>query len=508
MLVKKGHRMRLSFSISICNNYLKIVTVFLLFIINLTGCSVNPATGQQEFTPLLPASQEKQIGAEQHRNIVNEFGGIYKNQKLTDYVQKIFKKISQVSELPAHYFQIFILNTPDVNAFALPGGYVYVTRGLVALANTEAELAGVIGHEIGHVTARHAANRSNVEAISGIGSMLIGVLTGSQQIAQLAQMGGQGVAATYSRSQENEADMLGVRYLAKAGYTPYGQADFLRSLRIHSDFQKQQNKNNNSDTVPSFFATHPDTASRVTKAADLAREKNISKGFIGRQEHLKAITSMMWGDDPAQGIIKGQSFFHSDLKMSFSAPDNYRIINRPEAVYIQGEQNTLIKFDADFKASGQSPEDYLQYEFAKQTPISAVQSFKNNDFEGVTALTMMNTNNGQVKARLFAMRLSDTQYYRFIMSAPPYLFAEKERDFFQIAKSLKKMSSSQVNQVKPYTIQIKKINSSDSLENISQMIPDFNNKIYLLKMLNGLDMHEGLPKTGELKIISNNNNKQ
>jgi len=478
------------------------ITILSFIGFNLAACSTNPATGKQEFTPLLPASQEKQVGAEQHRSVVNEFGGLYKNDKLTHYIQRVSNKIAAASELPVDYYHVFLLNSPEVNAFALPGGYVYLTRGLVALANTEAELAGVIGHEMGHITARHAASRSNIQAVSGIGAMLAGVLTGSQQIAQLAQLGGQGLSASYSRGQEHEADMLGVRYLAKSGYNPYGQADFLRSLRLYTDFKKEQSKSGQG-SMPSFFATHPDTASRVTKARTLAQEKKIANGLVGRQSHLNAIKGMIWGSDPSQGLVQGNKFIHPDLKFAFSVPNNYNIINQPDAIYVQGAQNTLIKFDADFRASGQSPAHYLTYEFAKGSKLSALQTVNNQSFTGVTALTTLNTNQGAQPARLFAFKLSDTKYYRFTMSAPQNIFSQKERDFYQIAQSLRNISSTEANAVKPHIIDVKTINRNDNLNIIASRVPNFSNKTRFIQVLNGLDVRETLPKSGYVKIIKN-----
>ena len=482
---------------------LRIVSIaVLLFSLNiLGGCSVNPATGRQEFTPLLPASQEKQVGAEQHRNVVNEFGGIYDNPKLTHYVNQITKKVASASELPADNFQVFILNSSEMNAFALPGGYVYVTRALVAVANTEAELAGVIGHEIGHVTARHAANRSNAQAISGIGAMLIGAVTGSQQLAQVAQVGSQGLVASYSRGQEDEADMLGVRYLAKAGYNPYAQSDFLQSLRIYTDYEKAKN-NAEASPMPSFFSTHPDTGGRVKKAHEYAAQTGIKSGMIGRETHLKAIDGIAWGDDPTQGIVQGQTYIHPDLKIAFNVPNNYRIINKPEAVYIQGEQGTLGKFDADFKASGRSPQEYMQYEFAKGANVTAIQPVSSNGLKGVTGLTVVNTNNGSKNARLFAFQITPTHYYRFLMTAPAQIFAQKEADFGFIIQSFRQLSAKDSKNIKPYYVTHTQINSSDSLSSVANNIPDFNDKVALLRVLNGLDTQDGLPSTKYIKIIS------
>jgi predicted Zn-dependent protease len=475
--------------------------VFSIFSGFLSGCSVNPATGRSEFTPLLPASKEKQVGAESHREIVNQSGGIYDNPKLTNYVNRITKKIAAASELPADNFQVFILNSPEVNAFALPGGYVYVTRGLIAIANTEAELAGVIGHEIGHVTARHAANRTNAEAISGIGAMLIGAVTGSQQIAQIAQVGTQGLVASYSRGQEDEADMLGVRYLAKSGYNPYAQSDFLRSLRIYTDYEKAQSFDDQS-SMPSFFSTHPDTGSRVKKAREYAEQTQIKAGIVGRDTHLAAVKGVMWGDDPTQGIVQGQTYVHPDLKIAFTAPPSYRIINKPEAVYVQGADGVLIKFDADAQASGQSPEDYLRYEFAKDAPITAIQPVSMNGLKGVTALTVINTNNGSKDARLFAFQITPREYYRFLMTAPHQVFAQKETDFRNIVQSLHTISPEQSSQIKPYYISVKSINPSDTMQSIANNIPDFNNKISLLRVVNGLDIQDNFPSSGYIKLIS------
>jgi predicted Zn-dependent protease len=467
----------------------------------LSGCSVNPATGRSEFTPLLPASKEKQIGAESHREIVNQSGGIYENPKLTQYVNTITKKVAAASELPVDNFQVFILNSPEVNAFALPGGYVYVTRGLIAVANTEAELAGVIGHEIGHVTARHAANRTNTEAISSIGAMLIGAITGSQEIAQIAQVGTQGIVASYSRGQEDEADKLGVRYLAKAGYNPYAQSDFLRSLRIYTDYEKAQNFDDNNQ-MPSFFATHPDTGSRVKKAWDYAAQTNIKSGVVGRETHLSAVKGVMWGDDPSQGIVQGQTYVDPNLNITFTAPPYYRIINKPEAIYIKGAGGVLVKFDADSKASGQSPENYLRYEFAKNAPISAIQSVSVNGLNGVTALSSINTNNGSKDARLFAFQITPHEYYRFLMVAPHQIFAQKEADFSGIVQSLQKISPAQSAEIKPYYISVKQLNDSDTLQSVANNIPDFNEKIALLRVVNGLDIQDTLPKSGYIKTIS------
>ena len=470
--------------------------------IMMSGCSVNPATGNKEFTPFLPQSAEKEIGATEHRNVVNEFGGEYDNNRLRSYVQKVANRITSSSELPSDYYTVTLLNSPVVNAFALPGGYLYITRGLATLANTEAELAGVLGHESGHVTGRHAAGRSNVQALAGIGAMLAGVLTGNQQIAQLAQIGGQGLIASYSRSDEYEADELGIRYLSKSGYNPFAQADFLYSLQLNSHYDKQVSGNKAS--APSFFATHPDTGDRVNNAADLAKGKFVEKPHNGRLEHLKAINGTIWGDDPKQGMIKDNKFIHPDMRFEFTVPTDYVLTNTPSAVIAKHQSGIMVQFDADLKATSRPMTDYLRYEFAKDLPISALQKVNlKNAKDAATAIAQLNTNQGTLQARLFAIRMADNKVYRFMNAAPANLFQSHDRNFYDIASSFRKISSNEAVAITPYFVRYRSIRRGDTIASLSRLLPFKTNQELTFRQLNGFSPTAKLPSSGYVKIITN-----
>lgn len=202
-----------------------------LLLLSVPGCvTTNPATGQQELTPFMSPAEESRIGAEEHPKMVARFGGVYDDIEIGAYVAEIGGRLVKNSELPNQEFRFTVLNSPDVNAFALPGGYVYVTRGLLALANSEAEFAGVLAHEIGHVTARHAAQRYNRAIATSLGTAILGAIVQSSGVDQLAQLGGELYLKGFSREQEFQADTLGVRYMSRAGYNPEAQASFLRSL--------------------------------------------------------------------------------------------------------------------------------------------------------------------------------------------------------------------------------------------------------------------------------------
>lgn len=479
----------------------KIITaLFSLYCV--CACTKNPATGRNEFTPFLPQSSEKEIGASEHRNIINQFGGEYQNDSIKRYVQKVSQRITSASEHKSDYYTVTILNSPVVNAFALPGGYLYATRALIGLANSEAELAAVIGHEAGHVTARHAANRSTWQGFGSILAMGVGVLTNNQQIAQLANIGAQGLLASYSRSHEYEADALGVRYLSRANYAPTAQASFLNNLRIHSETQKKINFTQQS--APSFFSTHPDTGDRVQKALALAQQQNKNNNYSGRLSHLKAINGMIWGDDPKQGVIQDRTFIHPQLRFKFKVPSGFVLNNTPSMVIANNRNKEVIRFDMDFKATNRPMTEYLQYEFAQKNPIAQLKKISlKNVKDAATALSQVTLSNGRrSEVLLYALRGFDGKVYRFMVSPSN---GKVSRNTYQygdyVASQFRTISSSEANKIKPYRITYRKIRSSDSFASLARLLPFTQNNELILKSLNGYAPQDRLPKSGYIKMI-------
>ncbi len=242
----------------------------------------------------MSAAEETKIGAREHPKIVKAYGGVYHNPKLTTYVEGVMGRIAKASDAPDRHYRVSILNTHMVNAFALPGGYIYVTRGLLALANNEAELASVVGHEIAHVTAQHGARRYGTAVGITILAGILSVALDAQGVnrratSDLVTLGGGLVLASYSRANEYESDTLGIKSLAHAGYDPYGQAGILSGLKRQADFQGQNGRND-------WFASHPNADNRVAKAREKAAVQKV-KGtpYIGTAEHLAAINGMIYG---------------------------------------------------------------------------------------------------------------------------------------------------------------------------------------------------------------------
>lgn len=254
-------------------------------------------TGSLSDFGLITPAQEQQLGAQEHPKIVEAYGGRYDDGDIQRYVQDVAYRLRAVSDSPDMPLTVTVLDSPVINAMALPGGFVYVTRGLLALANSEAELAGVLAHEIGHVLERHSAERIQRSTLAGLGAAALGGVTGSDQIGSLANTLGGLYVLRYSRNQEYEADRVGVRLLAKAGYDPMAEADFLRSLDAWSALE--QAASGGRGGPPEFLSSHPNTADRVEEAIREARSQGVTVRGAERNAagYLQRIDGLAWGPE-------------------------------------------------------------------------------------------------------------------------------------------------------------------------------------------------------------------
>ena len=297
-------------------------------LVALTSCSTNPATGRLQ---LVAMSEEKEIaiGKEEAPNVEAQFG-VYRNDDLQQWFSGTCGKIARKTEENSYPFTFTVLDSPVVNALALPGGPTYATRGLLAHANSEAEVAGVMGHEIGHVVARHGAERLAKQRLIGGLALGAGVLSGNQDIMNLAGTAGQLLMLRYSRANETEADELGVRYMAKAGYDPREMTDFMKVLDRLSK--------RSSNPLPTWLSTHPDPGGRADRTRELAKPlvkkaKEKGKTLIVRQdEYYALLPGLVFGDDPRAGFVKGNTFHHPEMRFRYDIPEGWLTQNTSASV--------------------------------------------------------------------------------------------------------------------------------------------------------------------------------
>lgn len=473
-----------------------------------SGCmqATSPATGRT-FSTSVTEAQETQIGAEEHPKILAEFGGAYDEiPALNRYVDSVGQFVAATSERPEVKYTFTLLNSADINAFALPGGYIYITRGLLALAVNEAEMAGVLGHEVGHVTARHTAERIGQQQQAQVGATLgtlLGAILGGEQGAQMMGALGNEVAANYlgkySQDQEFEADTLGVRYLRRATYDAQAMASFLAALDADTRLQARLAGNAAAADQYSMKQSHPRTADRVQQAINAAGPVEPN-AMLARNEYLKQIDGMMYGDDPKQGIVRGRDFIHPDLKLAFTVPQGYRIQNQPDAVMAQGQNGALI-FDMGPSNVGDLV-SYVQSQWNPKAKVESVQRVNINGMEGATGIAQGSINNQKATFRLLAVRFVDNRVYRFLFAAPQGAFSGQESAFSATANSFRQISASEASGFKPKRIRLVTVQAGDTVESLANRMAVDEAKLDWFKVLNRLDQGQPLQAGQIVKIVS------
>ena len=467
----------------------------------IAGCAQSPATGRNIFTGGLSPQDEVQLGRQQHPEIVKEFGGIYNDPKLQAYVDSLGGLLAKTSELPHIEWHFTILDSPIVNAFALPGGYVYVTRGLLSLADNEAELAGVLAHEIGHVTARHSAERYGQSMLGTAAALGVGVLLGSENAAQATSNVAQLAVLSYSRDQEFEADTLGVRYLARTGHDPNAMATFLQRLLGHSRYEAELAGRPEAADAFDITQTHPRTADRVQRAIQTAGGRGVADPIVARDLYLDKIDGMVYGDSPAQGFVRGQRFLHPDLGFAFEVPEGFELANTPTRVIARNPNGAAIVFDQARQPSRSRMTRYLADEWARDVPLNDLQALNVNGLEAATAWTRSNTRQGEADFRLVSIRFDDGNIYRFLFVTPANLSASLSGPLRRTTYSFRRLDNQQAADLRPYRIDIYRVKSGDTASGIARRMPLGEESLGQFQVLNGLRPDEPLRAGQRVKVV-------
>lgn len=295
-----------------------------IFFLILTGCSRNPVTGKKEIM-FMSESQEISLGAESDPQIIAAFG-LYPDDAIQQFITTKGEAMAAISHRPDLDFKFRVLDSPVVNAFAVPGGYVYFTRGILAHMNNEAEFSGVLGHEIGHVTARHSAKQYTKQMLGQI--LFVGAMIASEDFRQFADAASQGMQLLFlkfGRDDESQSDLLGVEYSTKIGYDAHKMADFFNTLKKMSESSGQ--------SIPTFMSTHPDPGQRNVRVDQLSTEyqaKDAKTNYlVNRESYLRLIDGIVYGEDPRQGYVENNVFYHPELKFQFPVPQGWQYQNTP-----------------------------------------------------------------------------------------------------------------------------------------------------------------------------------
>ncbi len=463
------------------------------------------AAKKKPTAPLSISAKDKATGAKAHPEILKQFGDLYTGPQAA-YVTRIGKKVAIQSGLSnaESDFTISLINSPVNNAFAVPGGYVYVTRQLMALMNSEAELASVLGHEIGHVAGRHAQKRQSRAQLGSIGTVLAGVLGGAVAGDTGARLGQQvvGTAANswvlgFSRAQEHEADDLGVNYIAQAGYDPLAASTMLAGLAAQTSLDTLRAGKKES-ALPEWASTHPDPASRVTRTATRARTVAGATTLANRDAYLAAIDGMLYDDDPKQGVIDGTAFKHPDLRVAFQAPNGYVLANSPSAVTISGTGG-----QAQFSGGAYSGNlnAYVGDVFKAISPTTAlnyglVQTTTTNGLPTAYASANANTTQGAVTVTVHAYEFSPTSAFHILA-----LTRGSSTGFDPLFSSVRRLTASEAAAIKPRRVDIVTVRSGDTVASLAQRMAYTDYKLERFQTLNALTAGSTLKQGQKVKLI-------
>ncbi|VAW79047.1 Putative Zn-dependent protease [hydrothermal vent metagenome] len=476
---------------------------FLLLIpllVSLTGCATNPVSGSQDFV-LMSEAEEIRLGRKYHQQILKEMP-LYENRKLAAYVEQVGQRMARSSDRPNLKFRFTLLDNPQVNAFALPGGYIYINRGLLAYLNSEAELAAVLGHEIGHVTARHSVRRQSASTVTGLAGAILQAATGVQGSGDLFNVLGKAVLSGYGREYELESDRLGARYLARAGYDPQAMIGVIGVLKNQELFEKQRAREEGREprAYHGVFATHPRNDQRLQEVVNEANQLKVrGTPRIARGEFLSYFDGLAFGDSAADGIVLKGRFLHKPLDFGLNFPSDWTIENRPDRLTaVSPQQKAYLEVRVEKIKGNLSTLQYLQENFKK------VRNGRNLTIAGrqaYSATTQLNTKSGKRTARLVVV-YDGGQAFLFVgLTRKNDELNRYDKAFLQIARSYHKLSPEEKKLARGLHIEVRTVKAGTRFATLARRSSIPKHAEAQLRLLNDL-YPNGEPVPGKkMKIV-------
>lgn len=478
------------------NNLLKFLTFFAIIII-LYSCAVNPVTGRRQLA-LMSEQQEIAMGKEYDPQIVSMFGE-YKDDQLLAFITEKGTEMGKISHRPNLQYHFRILDSPVVNAFAVPGGYLYFTRGILAQFNNEAELIGVLGHEMGHVTARHTVTQQSRQQLSQL--LLIGGMIASEtfrDFAGYAMQGMQLLFLKYSRDHERESDRLGVEYASKIGYDPQQMANFFNVLDKMNPGE--------SGGIPTFLSTHPDPGDRykdVTRMANEWKEKlDKPEWQVNENSYLRMIDGIIYGEDPRQGFEESGVFYHPELRFRFAVPSGWRLLNAPTQVQMAPQDGQALVV---FTLSQQNSAEAAARESLEALQLKLLESGSTsvNGMPAVATVSERGTAGTQEHIRVLSHFIEyDGRVYVFHGVAPAPAFGNQAGVFETTMKSFNRLTDASKLNRQPVRLRVREVKQSATLAEALRSLGVPQGQLEEMALLNNLDLNDRVQSGRLLKTLS------
>jgi predicted Zn-dependent protease len=457
---------------------------------NLPTLTDAPVAPQPEKQKLLSASEQRE-----HLRILAAYGGVYREPRVQQVLEKTVDKLVAASERPDLKYEVTILNSPAVNAFALPNGQLYVSRGLIALANDNSELASVLAHEMAHVIARHAAIREDQARQAALVNRVATDLLSDPQLGALALAKSKIALANFSRAQEFEADGIGVGISARAGYDPYGAERFLTAMGQNAHLRAQQASID--PRAPDFLSSHPATPERVTNAVANARQfTGPGAGQREKNEYLTNLDGIVFGEDPSEGFVRGRKFLHPKLGFTFTAPDGFVLDNTAQAVFgVKDNGAQALRLDVVRVPAEQVLPEYLNSGWIENIDTKSVEEMTVGGFPAATATAK----GDQWTFRLYVVRFG-SEVYRIIYAAKNRTEAV-DKSFRDSLSTFRRMTANEITSAQPLRLKVMEVKRGDTVEKFARRMAVADRPAERFRVLNGLGDKDRVKPGDLVKVV-------
>ena len=470
----------------------------------LAGCG--DFTRFQTASPTLPAAPaakpsrstfvQSPAAEKEHERILSSYGGAYDDPKLEGLITKTVDRLVAASDRPDQAYKVTILNSGAVNAFALPTGQLYVTRGLIALACDTSELSSVLSHEMAHVISKHAASREDKVRETAVATRVLTDMGNDPDITALALAKNKLTLASFSRTQEFEADGIGVGISARAHFDPYGAARFLTAMERNAALKA--GKTPTADPrAQDFLSSHPATPERVSNAQSSARQyTSPESGERDRDSYLAAIDNIVYGEDPSEGFVRGRRFLHPKLGFTFTAPENFTLDNTAQAVIGVREGGAqAMRFDVVRVPAEQGLGDYLNSGWMENVDKSSTEDITINGLPAASAVA----SGDQWQFKVYALRFG-SDVYRFIFAAKQKS-TESERNARETVNSFRRLTLDEIQSARPLRIKVINVQPGDTVESLSHRMAGVDRAAERFRIINGLEAHAQIKARDRVKIV-------
>jgi predicted Zn-dependent protease len=450
------------------------------------------SAARDDVASTLPPEQRKE-----HERLVAAYGGVYQAPELEALISKTVDRLVAASEKPELKYRVTLLNSPAINAFALPSGTLYVTRGLVALANDTSELSSVLAHEMAHVIARHAAIREDQVRQAMIVSRVISDVVSDPDLGALALAKSKISLASFSRGQELEADAVGVGISARAGYDAYGASRFLTSMSRYAALRSTPAGQTGGRDQVDFISSHPSTPERISIAVANASQYAVAgSGDRGQKELLDAIDGLVYGDDPKEGFVRGRNFLHPNLGFSFTAPEGFTLENTQQAVLgATTSGREALRLDAVRVPTMTPLQNYLASGWIDGVDQTSVEQLSVNGFPAATAIAR----GDQWSFRLYAIRFGN-DVYRLVFAARE-ITPQLDQSFRTAAMTFRRVGVEEAKNIRPAHIAVVRVGLTDTVEKLAKRMAVPDRPLERFLVLNGLERDAKLKFGERIKIV-------